>query len=77
MAAGILAMPGTDAGPCLDPCGHRDCGETRFIAEFMCRFCKTSIGYERRFYLDPEPCQATRDHRGWVHASCLERSVLS
>lgn len=75
MAAGVLPKPGTKLGPCTTECQHRDCAENRFIAGCECRFCRKSIGYGARFYLDPEAAPATPDDRRWVHAVCLEDSV--
>ena len=75
MAAGTLGKPGSKAGPCEEACDHRDCAESRFIAGCSCRFCRKAIGYDRRFYLDPEAAPATPDDKRWVHARCLEESV--
>lgn len=75
MAAGTLPRPGTELGPCAEDCDHRDCAETMFIAGCVCRFCGHAIGFERRFYLDPEAAPATPDDKRWVHAECLEDSV--
>jgi hypothetical protein len=65
MAAGVLAKPGTEFGPCAEPCQHTDCAGTRRIATTVCRFCNKEIGYDRRFYND----------EGYVHAACLEDSI--
>ena len=64
MAAGILPRPGSRLGPCRR-CAHRDCRETRSLAVSRCRFCGDAIGYDVRFYRDP-------DGPGFVHARCLE-----
>lgn len=74
MAAGLLPKPGRrsqgrDVGPCLDPCSHVDCNKTRLDAQMICRFCDNAIGYERRYYKDPQ-----REGR-LVHAQCLEESA--
>jgi hypothetical protein len=63
MAASALASPGTVAGPCNGPCSHRDCAETRRMADANCVICLHPIGFNRRFYILGE---------GPVHASCLE-----
>lgn len=65
MAAGVLAKPGTEFGPCAEPCQHTDCAGTRRIATTVCRFCNKEIGYDRRFYND----------EGYVHTACLEDSI--
>lgn len=67
MAAGTLARPGTEYGPCAGECNHKDCAETRRMAETECHYCQTRIGYDRRFYQEP-------DDR-LVHASCLEDNI--
>jgi hypothetical protein len=77
MAAGILPSPGTKLGPCGGDCGHRDCDETRFIAACVCRFCQHAVGFETRFYLDPDAAPATPDDRRWVHAMCLEDAAIA
>ena len=51
MAAGALAQPGTEFGPCAEPCEHTDCASTRELAEKPCSICGEPIGY-RRFYQD-------------------------
>jgi len=65
MAAAILSTPGTQFGPCAEPCQHSDCSTIRMIAETVCRFCDKAIGFDTRFYNDNE----------YVHASCLEDAV--
>ena len=65
MAAGTLQKPGTTHGPCVVACQHKDCAATRAMAESVCRYCETAIGYETRFYSNaPEP--------GYCHADCAE-----
>lgn len=68
MAAGRLPAPGTEFGPCLEPCQHNDCAATRADAAAICRFCSKEIGYDRRFYIDS-------DTRSLVHADCLEDNI--
>lgn len=70
MAAGTLPNPGTEYGPCDHPCEHADCDEMRRMVARACRFCGASIGYEVRFYQDPEGMGDAL-----VHASCLEDSI--
>jgi hypothetical protein len=66
MAAGRLAAPGTQYGPCNEKCGHVDCAQTREMAETICHYCNESIGYDTRFYSSGEDL---------VHAACLEEFV--
>lgn len=67
-----IPKPGAKLGPCKVPCSHRDCHESRYIATMcLCRFCDKAIGYQTRFYRDPEPQSPTSD-RKWVHADCFE-----
>lgn len=62
MAALTLPSPGTEFGPCVEPCEHGDCETTRREAATKCSFCEDPIGYERRFY----------SHEGALcHAVCL------
>jgi hypothetical protein len=71
MAASTLPAPGTEYGPCHESCDHRDCARTRRDAAENCRLCGNEIGYETRFYSDPEPAWIS----SLVHALCLERSI--
>lgn len=73
MAAGMLASPGTEYGPCENDCDHRDCTATRKMAATVCRICKVQIGYDRRFYSEGDPVQMVR--RGLVHAVCLHEEI--
>jgi hypothetical protein len=50
MAAGQLPRPGTEYGPCADPCAHTDCAATRAMAASPCRVCGQEIGYDTGFY---------------------------
>lgn len=65
MAAGILPEVGTRYGPCLKGCEHRDCNETRRIAESPCAICGKPIGYDTRFY-------SVGVKFIYEHASCAE-----
>lgn len=67
MAAAFISEPGTKHGPCKTPCKHEDCAQSRKMAEGICRLCGKPIGYETRFYMDPENREAN------VHALCLEK----
>ena len=67
MATCILCSPGTEFGPCKEPCNHSDCQLTRRMAEMNCGICRMPIGYETRYYDD--------DQYGLVHALCLEEAL--
>lgn len=75
MAAGTLAAPGTQAGPCAEDCQHTDCAATRAMADAECAYCDEPIGYETRFYRvreieESSPKYATRPI--YAHARCEE-----
>lgn len=65
MGAGVLSLPGSEYGPCAEPCHHIDCTGSRTIVDALCRYCDKPIGYDRRFYND----------EGYVHASCSEDAI--
>ena len=67
MTSVFLAEPGSEYGPCVDPCGHSDCRATRETAAWVCSYCNEPIGYGRHFYSD--------DPEGWIHAVCLEQQI--
>lgn len=75
MAAAIYPhIPGTQYGPCLGGCAHKDCEQQRRDARGTCRICKLCVGYGVMVYIDPA---GTLNHmRGsfisYVHAACLE-----
>lgn len=74
MAAGRISAPGTETGPCLDPCGHLDCAMTRAEAAALCTRCETPIGYETRFYA--ARVARADGGRDLSHATCEERLAL-
>ncbi|MFA5385101.1 MAG: hypothetical protein WC364_10630 [Eubacteriales bacterium] len=63
MAAGKIAAPGTEYGPCKEPCSHTDCASSRSMAEAECIHCGKPIGYETS-------CYSTET--GFAHAKCEE-----
>ena len=77
MAAITLPAPGTEHGPCPTTrtrgveltCGHTDCAASRRTAASVCRLCGAPIGYERRYYVDPDGEASLFQ---FVHAACLE-----
>lgn len=50
MAAGSLAEPGAEYGPCAEDCEHTDCEATRNQAKSECVTCFEEIGYGRLFF---------------------------
>lgn len=63
MAAIQIPAPGTEYGPCVDPCEHRDCAAARRDAARPCRVCGKPIGYG-------VDCGAD-DDGNWAHWMCL------
>ena len=61
MGWGVIAAPGTKAGPCEGSCDHIDCQATRDEAARVCHHCEGQIGYETPYY---------RTDSGPVHAAC-------
>lgn len=74
MAAGVLQEPGTDYGPCVDACQHRDCAETRKMAAAECAHCSEPIGYGVPFYRLRELEEEGNIYasRVYAHAECEE-----
>lgn len=50
---------------------HTDCTAQEDMAAAICRFCNLAIGYDVRFYIDPDD----EADKALVHADCLEDSV--
>lgn len=73
MASSALPEPGTEYGPCLEACEHRDCAATRRDAAELCTICEKPIGYGRHHYSDGE--QRADGSRPLVHAVCFEEKV--
>jgi len=68
MAAGFISLPEAEYGPCNEACAHKDCAESRRIAEAPCRICGDPIGYEKSYFQE----------KGWtifVHWSCFMAEV--
>lgn len=40
-----LSRPGVDNGPCVGPCAHTDCAESRRTASAVCPYCGKACGY--------------------------------
>jgi len=68
MAAGQIASPGTEYGPCVEMCEHTDCQANRKIAESNCRVCGKKIGYETRFFQE-------ENWTVFVHLVCFVKEV--
>ena len=67
MSITTLSAPGSEYGPCLDPCGHIDCQEIRHIAQSPCVICFLTIGYD---------CEITMLEDGsFAHAICAESAL--
>lgn len=66
MAAGMLADPGTEYGPCSESCTHRDCAASRNQSATACRICGGPIGYRRLFFAEGQHL---------VHERCLMEEV--
>jgi hypothetical protein len=75
MAAGILSEPGTEFGPCENPCEHSDCRITREMAQAACSICGLEIGYGTRFYNERNAPGHSARPNVFVHALCLEKQV--
>lgn len=69
MASLSLPSPGTEYGPCVPACEHRDCAATRAMAESICRLCNGPIGYGRPCYGDEKA------PGGFVHSVCLHEEI--
>ena len=69
MAAGILPKPGTKLGPCKTICKHRDCAETRGVADSLCHVCQKPIGYGVGYYRHDQFGGA------YDHAWCAEEAA--
>ena len=74
MAAGVLAAPGTEYGPCDSECRHTDCALTRAMADDLCTICGEPIGYDIRFYGERVTNGAINAVNGYryQHAACIE-----
>lgn len=68
MAAGTLPAPGSEHGPCIKPCEHRDCVASRATASATCSWCDEPIGWDTRFYAGDNPGE-------YVHALCEELAI--
>lgn len=65
--------PGTEHGPCVEPCQHTDCATMRRDALRTCRICKLPIGYDRAIHF--ESTELYGDEVAIVHHACLAAEV--
>lgn len=72
MAAGMLPLPGTEYGPCVSACEHRDCAATRTTAESVCPLCGDPIGYETRYYVLSWDAVVEGEDPAPVHGVCVD-----
>lgn len=71
MASGTLHKPGSELGPCLDPCNHCDCRQKRVMAlVWTCDICRAPLGYDRPFYMITDDPSGSGNE--YVHASCFD-----
>lgn len=68
MAYGSIAAPGTEVGPCEEPCQHTDCAASRRQAAEPCEWCGEPIGFDRLFGY-------WGDEGRPYHSGCLEKAL--
>jgi len=73
MASTKLPLPGSQYGPCAEPCKHQDCARARADAAEVCIYCGESIGYNRSFY-DMSSYAGLRPIL--AHALCAETYIV-
>lgn len=61
--------PGTQYGPCIGECEHKDCAQSRYDATKVCRICGQVIGWEAKVMFEGED----KREYGIVHAVCAWR----
>ena len=66
MGWGTLPEVGTEYGPCVETCEHRDCAATRADAASVCHYCGDPIGYDTKYYTEGEAAA-----KRLVHAVCV------
>jgi hypothetical protein len=67
--------PGTELGPCKEPCKHKDCEQARIDATAECYLCHKHIGYETRYYCDTHYDDAGKlTARVYSHMTCALKS---
>ena len=79
MASGFLPEPGKvvrgeEIGPCVKPCQHKDCAQTRQMAAAPCIHCGEPIGYETAFVQTGEPTNVVAD-MGLAHTRCAMKAA--
>lgn len=63
----ILAQPGTEAGPCAEPCEHYDCAQIRTTVKSICHYCGEEIGYDNAYLIE--------DKLRPVHSACVDNEI--
>jgi len=67
-----LPSPGTEHGPCRGPCEHKDCAETRGMADALCVYCGETIGFDAPFY---HVRASGKKPEGYAHARCTWETI--
>lgn len=75
MSAVHLPAPGTQYGPCVGECAHRDCASLRAHSVAPCQHCGKPIGYDVPYYYGLAGGTGIPDVEHFAHASCAEREA--
>lgn len=76
MAAGSIAPPGTEYGPCVEPCKHIDCAATRKQAATPCVTCGEPLGYDVNFFRNHDDFRVKPgDEPEYEHAMCTYKRL--
>ncbi len=67
----VLSEPGTQYGPCAEPCLHTDCAASRVQAATVCPHCNERLGYDVAITTSPY------EKGKMAHLSCIEEFVES
>ena len=70
MAYITLAEPGTEYGPCAEPCMHKDCDATKTQASTLCPYCLKPLGYGHALTRAD-----TEVSTGLGHFACIEEQI--
>lgn len=71
MAATKVHGPGTDYGPYMGACTHRDCAASREQAAAVCDICGVPIGYETYWFTVRSTLPNGGEVESAVHEACL------
>lgn len=77
MAWSTVPAEGSQYGPCVEPCQHRDCAQHRADAQVICSYCHKAVGtdtpvYSGRFGMIAANC-GTACSTGRIRKSCDAR----